>query len=158
MDQHGPKLAGTSKDLLMGVSMLSFSSFHSRFSERAEFPFRGQICKRAEQLGGCLGKSVDKCWAEAAGNGALWKSWEEISWGMLSEISSHLLYYRVGCHALNGPWEMLRRLALENGSSRDLSTLSSAETLQLQSQFINYPSSKLRKVWIYLLAPLTAYA
>jgi len=61
MNQHGAKLAGTSKDLPMGVSVLSFNSFHSRFSERAEFPFRGQICKRAEQVGGCLRKSVGKC-------------------------------------------------------------------------------------------------
>lgn len=46
MNQHGPKLAGTSKGLPMGVSMLSFSSFHSRFSERAEFPCRGRICEK----------------------------------------------------------------------------------------------------------------
>lgn len=62
------RLAGTSKDLPMGVRKLSFSSFHSRFSERAEFPFRVQICKKAEQVGGCLGKSVGKCQAEAAGS------------------------------------------------------------------------------------------
>ena len=53
-----------------------------------------------------------------------------------------------------GPWEMLCRLALKNGSSRDLSTLSSAETLRLQSHFINYPTSKPHKVWIYLLVLL----
>lgn len=32
--------------------------FTADFSERAEFPFRGQICKRAEQVGGCLGKNL----------------------------------------------------------------------------------------------------
>lgn len=84
----------------------------------------------------------------------LWKSWA-ISWDMLSEIVSHLLSHQAGC---NSPWVILCRLALECGSSRDLSTLSSAETLQMQCHFINYPSSKLHKVWIYLLALLIAHA
>lgn len=52
---------------------------------------------------------------------------------------------------------MLCRLVLENGSSRDLSTLSSAETLQLQPRFINYSSSKPHEVWIYILALLIAH-
>lgn len=56
----------------------------------------------------------------------------------------------------NSPWGMLCRLALEDGSSRGLSTLSS-ETLQLHSVFINYPSSKAHKVWIYLLALFIAH-
>lgn len=103
MNQHGPKLVGTSKDLLMGISMLSFSSFQSRFSERAELPFRVQICRRAEQVGGCLGKSVGTCWAEGAGSRGLWRSWREISWGMISEIGSHLLSYQAGCQAVTAP-------------------------------------------------------
>lgn len=75
-------------------------------------------------------------------NKGLWKSWE-IFWDMLSEISSHLLSHQAGC---NSPWAILCRLALEWGSSRDLSTLSFAETFQMQSHFINYLSSKLHKV------------
>lgn len=149
MNWHEPKLAGNSKDLPMGVNMLSFHSFHCRFSERPEFPYRGQTYKRAEQVGHHLGASAGKRGAEAAGSGGLWRSWEEIFLrsSFRDQFPPVFLLPRY-----NGPWEMLSRLVLEKESSRDLFTLSSAERVQLQSHFINYLISKPHKVWIYLLA------
>lgn len=73
MNWHEPKLAVNTKDLPMGVNTLSFHSFHSRFSARAEFPCRGQIYKRAEQVGHHLGKSAGERGAEAAGSRGLWR-------------------------------------------------------------------------------------
>lgn len=154
MNQHATKLAATSKDLPMGVSKLSFSSFHSRFSERAELPYRGQICKRAEQVGGFRGKSVDKCQAEAAGIWACWRSW--------GDFLKHAFRDRFPptfppskLPRCNGHWELLCRLVWENVSSRDLSTLRSANTLQCQITLLIIPALNHTRsavtFWLYLL-------
>lgn len=77
--------------------------FIADFLKELSSPLGARFVKRAEQVGGCLGKSVGKCRAAAAGSGALWRSWEEISWGTISKIGSHLLSYRTGCQVVMAP-------------------------------------------------------
>lgn len=88
----------------MGVSTLSFRSFHSRFFWKSWVPLQGPDLQKSWAGGRLPGKkSVGKCRAEAAGSRGLWRSWEEISWGIFSEIGSHLLSYQAGCQAVMAP-------------------------------------------------------
>ena len=73
--------------------------FIADFSERAEFPFRGQICKRAEQVGDSLEKNL-LVNAEQKQQGA------EVSGGAerrFPPLGSHLLSYQAGCQAVMAP-------------------------------------------------------
>lgn len=144
MNQHATELAGSSKDLPMGVNKLSFSSFIADFLKELSSPAGARFAKEQSRWEASGENLLINAKQKQQGSELTWGA-EEISWSMLSEISPHLFSHQASCQdvmASESPAEICLPSALLIHSSARLTLLITPA--------LNHTGSAVT-FWLYLL-------